>query len=63
MAQQDIRNMQVACAGQSTDEQLQEYRQRLVVETGTIVKMEAITPLDAKRDESGFAQLKALSNA
>ena len=61
MAQKDVRSMQVVSVSQASADVANEYRQRLVVETGTIVKMGQASPLAAKRDEEGFAALKAMA--
>lgn len=60
-AQADLRSLSVANMAQAQEDSAREFRQRLVVETGTIVKLEADSPLHATRDEAGFAELKALS--
>jgi hypothetical protein len=63
-AQKDVRTMSVAIASQSSAENITTFRQSLIVEAGTIVKLEGAakhSPLDAKRDESGFASLKAMA--
>jgi hypothetical protein len=60
MAQKDMRSLTVANSAQS-GEGAQQCRERLNAETGEIVKV-AFRPLEAKRDEKGFAELKAMAN-
>lgn len=58
-AQKDLRSLTVAVCGQGS-EAAQEYRQRLILEVGTIVKLDS-NPMNAVRDEAGFAELKKLA--
>lgn len=65
MAQSDMRALTVSVCGQA-GEAAKEYRARLVIEIGTIVKVEQTEtskplPYDATRDEAGFAELRMLS--
>jgi len=61
-AQKDMRSLTVAVCSESA-EGAATYRQRLVVEAGTLVKLEDQPPaqLIDERDEVGFAELKGLS--
>lgn len=64
MAQGDMRSMSVAVVAQSSAEGVQQLRQALAVETGTIVKLQkddSDSPLNAQRDEQGFAELRAMA--
>lgn len=64
-AKRDMRAMSVALIAQSNAEHANTFRQELIVEAGTIVKLEGEgakpNPLEAKRDESGFADLKRMA--
>jgi hypothetical protein len=64
-AKNDMRAMSVAIVAQANGDSVQQFRQELVVEAGTIVKLEGegedTTPLEAKRDETGFADLKMMA--
>lgn len=66
-ARDDLRAVSIALAGQSTPEAVTEYRQRLVVEAGMIVKLGRSTVSGdereerEKRDEAGFLELKAMA--
>ncbi len=64
-AKQDMRAMSVAIVSQSNADGVTQFRKGLVVEAGTIVKLEGeeanAGPLDAQRDESGFADLKRMA--
>lgn len=65
-AQRDLRKLTVANAAQS-QEGSENCRQRLIVEAGTIVKLEGGPQrggrpyVHEERDEAGFAELKELS--
>lgn len=59
-AQKDMRSLTVAVCGQG-GEAAQEFRQRLVVETGTTVKLKFDPVRDATRDEEGFSALKEMT--
>lgn len=60
-AQEDMRSLTVSIGAQAGGEAVKSIRQQLIVEAGTIVKAAPADPLDAQRDEKGFAELKALS--
>jgi hypothetical protein len=67
-AQKDMRTLTVTSAAQSPGEAAKELRQRLIVEAGTIVKVEGDSVatggrpyVHEERDEAGFAELKELS--
>lgn len=64
-AKKDLRAMSVAIVSQSNAEGATQFRQALVVEAGVIVKLDGETaeasPLEAKRDDSGFADLKMMA--
>lgn len=62
LAQQDMRSLSVAVCGQGGAEAAQEYRKRLVIEVGTIVKLEENPILEAVRDEEGFEALKTMTH-
>lgn len=61
MAQGDMRSLTVAVCGQGGQEAAQDYRQSLVIEVGTVVKLEVNPVRDAGRDEDGFAELRAMA--
>ncbi len=58
-AQKDMRTLTVAVCGQG-GEAAQSHRERLNVEVGSIVKLDD-NPMNAFRDEAGFAELRALA--
>lgn len=58
-AQRDLRSLTVAVCGQG-GEAAHEYRQRLILEVGKIVKLDS-NPMNAVRDEAGFEELKKLA--
>ncbi|MPQ56305.1 hypothetical protein [Duganella sp. FT27W] len=62
-AKRDMRAMSVAMVAQSTPDTARAFREELVIEAGTIIKLGGPTesPLDAKRDEAGFAELKMMA--
>lgn len=60
-AQKDMRALTVAVCGQGS-EAAKSYRETLVVEIGTVVKLEESNPLKAVRDEAGFQALRDLAN-
>lgn len=63
-AKRDMRAMSVSLVAQSTPDGAKQFRQELLVEAGTIVKLEGAgedSPLAAKRDDSGFADLKRMA--
>lgn len=64
-AKKDMRAMSVAMVAQSTGDSVKQFRQALVIEAGTIVKLQGdaaeASPLEAKRDEDGFASLKKMA--
>lgn len=64
-AKKDLRAMSVAIVAQSNAESSTKFRQALVVEAGVIVKLDGeaaeASPLEAKRDDSGFADLKMMA--
>lgn len=57
MAQADMRSLTVTVAGMD-GESASEYRKSLVIESGTLVKMEVVH----ERDEDGVAFLKGIAN-
>lgn len=61
MARDDLRSMNVAMTAQAEAANVSAYQQKLIVEAGTIVKLEHVSPLEEKRDESGFADLKVMA--
>jgi hypothetical protein len=54
----DMRQLMTATAAQSA-EGVGEYRQRLILDIGTVFKDGLI--IDAERDEAGFAELKMMA--
>lgn len=58
MAQKDMRSLTVSVCGQAGSEAAIEHRQRLVIETGTIVKVEQTF----ERDVAGLMSLKEMGN-
>lgn len=64
-AKNDMRAMSVALVAQSTPDTAKQFRQELVIEAGTIVKLEGeaaeASPLNAKRDDAGFSDLKRMA--
>ena len=61
LAQRDMRSLTVAVSGQSSQESFDSCRKALILEVGTIVKMEENPIRDAVRDEEGFAELKEMA--
>lgn len=62
-ARKDMRAITVAQFAQATPEGVQQFRDALVIEAGSIVKMDD-TPTDpraAKRDDAGFADLRRMA--
>lgn len=59
-ARQDMRRLSIAMCAQSS-EAANQLRDSLNAESGTVVKMEAESPLTAVRDERAFAELKGLA--
>lgn len=60
-AQKDMRALTIAVNGNAGAQAAQDYRQRLVIEVGTVVKLEDNPVALAVRDEEGFAELKAMA--
>ena len=65
-AQRDLRALTVGVCSQGGSEAAQECRERLVLEIGEVYviddnQQETESPLNAVRDEAGFAELKALA--
>jgi hypothetical protein len=69
-AQNDARSLTVAQFAQATPDGVAKFREALVIEAGTVVKLsgdaaiappEGENPLDAKRDEEGFAALRRMA--
>jgi len=60
-ARQDLRRLSIAMCAQSS-EAANHLRESLNAEGGTVVKTRQEDPLEAKRDEQGFAELKRLAN-
>lgn len=59
-AQNDMRALSVAVCGQGGGEAAQEYRKRLVIEQGDVLKLKFDPVKSAERDEEGFHALKTL---
>jgi len=60
-AQKDARSLDLARISQAVGDAPQQFRQQLVIEAGTIVKVAEESPLAARRDEAGFAELKRMA--
>ena len=60
-AQKDMRSLTVAVCGQGGGEAAQEFRQRLVIEAGTVVKLKFDPIREAVRDEEGFSALREMA--
>jgi hypothetical protein len=62
-AQKDMRALTVAVCGQG-GEAAQAHREQLILEVGTVVKLDdsPMSAANTARDESGFADLKAMSS-
>lgn len=61
-AKNDQRRLALGVVAQATPENVATFRQALVLETGTIVRMdEEVNPMLARRDEDGFAELKRMA--
>lgn len=64
-AQKDLRSLSRQVVAGSDREQITKFRESLLAEVGTIVKVEGDAVIHArmseKRDEAGFAELKELS--
>lgn len=60
-AQKDMRSLTVAVCGQGGGEAAQEFRQRLVIEAGTAVKLRFDPIREAVRDEEGFSALRDMA--
>lgn len=60
-AQKDMRSLTVAVCGQGGGEAAQEFRQRLIVEAGTAVKLKFDPIREAVRDEEGFSALRDMA--
>lgn len=60
-AQKDMRSLTVAVCGQGGGEAAQEFRQRLVIEAGTAVKLKFDPIREAVRDEEGFSALRDMA--
>lgn len=62
-AQKDMRALTVAACSQADKEAKQSYRERLIVEVGTIVKLrfDPIRDAEHERDTKGIAELRELA--
>jgi hypothetical protein len=62
-ARKDMRALTVAQVSQATPEGVQQLREALVIEAGTIVKLDETPedPRNAKRDDDAIAVLKQLA--
>jgi hypothetical protein len=61
-ARDDQKRLALNIVSQSTPESVATYRQALVLEAGTIVRMDdEVNPMLARRDEDGFAELKRMA--
>lgn len=61
-AQKDMRSLTVAVCGQGGGEAAQTFRERLVIEAGTVVKLKFDPIREAVRDEEGFSALRNMAN-
>lgn len=60
-AQKDMRSLTVAVCGQGGGEAAQTFRDRLVIEAGTVVKLKFDPIREAVRDEEGFSALRDIA--
>ena len=68
-AQKDVRSVAVSRASQCSASDAKEFRDQLVIEAGTIVKLETLSQekliakaaLEEKRDDEGFAELRMMA--
>lgn len=61
-ARNDMRRLTLGVVAQATPETVQQVRQSLIIEAGTIVRLdEEVDPMKARRDEAGFADLKRMA--
>jgi hypothetical protein len=61
-ARDDQRRLTLSMVSQGTPENVATLRQALVLEAGTIVRMDdEVNPMLARRDEDGFAELKRMA--
>lgn len=60
-AQKDMRSLTVAVCGQGGGEAAREFRQKLVIEAGTVVKLKFDPIREAVRDEEGFSALREMA--
>ena len=65
-AKKDMRSLSVSIASQAMAGDSKQFREALVIEAGTIVKLEGesddvANPLEVKRDEAGFAELRMMA--
>lgn len=60
-AQKDMRHLTVAVCGQSGSEAVASVRERLIIETGTSVKLKFDPLREAERDEEGFNALREMA--
>lgn len=60
-AQKDMRALTVAVCGQGGGEAAQNFRERLVIEAGEVVKLKFDPIREAVRDEEGFSALREMA--
>lgn len=60
-AQKDMRSLTVAVCGQGGGEAAQNFRERLVIEAGEVVKLKFDPIREAVRDEEGFSALREMA--
>lgn len=61
-ARTDQRRLSLGLVAQATTEYVTAFRESLVLEAGTIVRMDDdVDPLRARRDETGFAELRRMA--
>lgn len=65
MAQSDMRSLTVSVCAQAGQEAVESYRKHLIIEVGSIVKLEseAASPIiDEVRDQEGFNELRGMTS-
>ena len=60
-AQKDMRSLTVAVCGQGGGEAARTFRERLVIEAGSAVKLKFDPIREAVRDEEGFSALREMA--
>lgn len=60
-AHKDMRSLTVAVCGQAGGQASTQFREKLVIEAGTVVKLKFDPIRNAERDEEGFNALKEMA--